>query len=468
MITSLYIKNLAIIDELKVEFENGLNIITGETGSGKTIIVNAISYLLGGRFSKDHMRTDSKKTIIEANFQTEKKHCIIRRVITANGNSRIFVDEEPVKLNVLPQISKKFIDLYGQHEHQRLLSPIHHLSYVDEFGNYDHLLAEVFLHFNDLQTRKSELNAIQKIQSRLDEKRDLYNFQLKELEKYELEEDLDSKLSIEYETLVRSSEIIHTLDKINIALEESENSIVSKINKLKSSLSKISHINETMLSIENRFDSSALELSDLSQEVNSVKSSISVDENRLHLVEEKLSHIEMLKRKFGGSMLNVIDYRNKISDTLLEEKKTNEKIPKLEIECKRIQDQLEASISLLTDARMNAMDRLSKIVTSHISGMDMKSTKFHVKLWPSDKITELGNDACEFFIQTNLGEEPRPLAKVASGGELSRIMLAVKLALQKSDKVDTLIFDEKLMEYTLENDFLAAALSQASLLSAKR
>ena len=442
MIKSLYIKNLAIIDELEVHFENGLNIITGETGSGKSILVNAIAYLLGGRFSKDHMRTDSQKTIIEADFQTGQKHCIIRRVVSANGNSRIFVDDEPIKLNALPQITKKFIDMHGQHEHQQLLLPIHHLSYVDQFGDYDDVLAEVSTQYSNLQTCKAELNALQKIQSSLDEKRELYTFQLEELDKYGLEEDLDSNLSTEHETLTRASEIIQTLDAINVSLDESETSVVSQINGLKSSISKISHISDSLSSIESRLESSIIELSDLTQEVNAIKNSISVDAKRLQEVEEKLSHIEMLKRKFGGSMLNVIDYRNKLVDTLIEEQKSNKRIPDLENKYKKILVQLERSTKSLTDTRKKTAAKLSKIISSHVHEMDMPSTQFHIKLWSSSHITEMGNDECEFFIQTNLGEESRPLAKIASGGEISRIMLAIKLALQKSDKVDTLIFDE--------------------------
>ncbi|MBC8311458.1 MAG: DNA repair protein RecN [Candidatus Marinimicrobia bacterium] len=442
MIKSLYIKNLAIIDELEVHFENGLNIITGETGSGKSILVNAIAYLLGGRFSKDHMRTDSQKTIIEADFQTDQKHCIIRRVISVNGNSRIFVDDEPIKLNALPEVTKKFIDMHGQHDHQQLLLPIHHLSYVDQFGDYADLLENVSLQYYNLQTCKSELSTLQKIQSTLDEKRELYTFQLEELDKYELEEELDIKLSTEHETLTRASEIIQTLDEINLSLDESESSVVSQISGLKSSISKISHISDSLLSIDNRLESSILELSDLTQEVNIIKNSISVDEKRLQEVEDKLSHIEMLKRKFGGSMLNVIDYRNKILEALIEEQKSNKRIPELEAECKKIETHLEKVATSLSDARVKTADKLSKIITSHVHEMDMPSTRFNIKVWESNHITDLGKDECEFFIQTNLGEESRPMAKIASGGEISRIMLAIKLALQKSDKVDTLIFDE--------------------------
>jgi len=431
MIKSLYIKNLAIIDELNVHFENGLNIITGETGSGKSILVNAIAYLLGGRFSKDHMRTDSQKTIIEANFQGDDSTCTIRRVISANGNSRIFVDDEPIKLNKLPQITNKFIDMHGQHEHQQLLLPAHHLSYVDQFGDYENIIEDVLSQYLSLKACKSELLALKNIQASVDEKRELYVFQLEELDKYELEADLDSKLSSEYETLTRASEIIEHLDNIDYALDKSE-----------SSIAKISHVSNVLGSIESRLESSMLELSDLAQEVKLIQSNISVNPNRLIEIEEKLSHIEMLKRKFGGSILNVIDYRDKLLITLLEEQKSNKRIPELEIECVKILSQLNSTSIKLSNARQKTAVNLSNIITGHVREMDMPSTQFNIKLWPSDRMSETGNDECEFFIKTNLGEESRPLAKIASGGEISRIMLAIKLALQKSDKVDTLIFDE--------------------------
>ena len=442
MIKSLYIKNLAIIDELEVHFEKGLNIITGETGSGKSILVNAIAYLLGGRFSKDHMRTDSQKTIIEGNFQTDNINCTIRRIISANGNSRIFVDDEPIKLNELPQITNKFIDMHGQHEHQQLLLPSHHLSYVDQFGNYDHILQDVSTQYSSLQTCKSELLVLKKIQTSHDEKKELYTFQLEELDKYELEEDSDSKLSSEYETLTRASEIIQHLENIDYSLDKSESSIVSQVSELKASIGKISHVSEALESIESRLESAMLELSDLAQEVKSIQNNISVNPNRLIEVEEKLSHFEMLKRKFGGSILNVIDYRDKLVITLLEEQKSNKRIPELEQKCGKLLAQLNSTSRKLSNARQKTAINLSKIITEHVREMDMPSTQFNIKWWSSDKMSETGNDECEFFIQTNLGEESRPLAKIASGGEISRIMLAIKLALQKRDKVDTLIFDE--------------------------
>lgn len=442
MIKSLYIKNLAIIDELEVHFEKGLNIITGETGSGKSILVNAIAYLLGGRFSKDHMRTDSQKTIIEGNFQTDNINCTIRRIISANGNSRIFVDDEPIKLNELPQITNKFIDMHGQHEHQQLLLPSHHLSYVDQFGNYDYILQDVSTQYSSLQTCKSELRALKKIQTSLDEKKELYAFQLEELDKYELEGDSDSKLSSEYETLTRASEIIQHLENIDYSLDKSESSIVSQVSELKASIGKISHVSEALESIESRLESAMLELSDLAQEVKSIQNNISVNPNRLIEVEEKLSHFEMLKRKFGGSILNVIDYRDKLVITLLEEQKSNKRIPELEQKCGKLLAQLNSTSRKLSNARQKTAINLSKIITEHVREMDMPSTQFNIKWWSSDKMSETGNDECEFFIQTNLGEESRPLAKIASGGEISRIMLAIKLALQKRDKVDTLIFDE--------------------------
>ena len=442
MIKSLYIKNLAIIDELNVHFENGLNIITGETGSGKSILVNAIAYLLGGRFSKDHMRTDSQKTIIEANFQGDNSTCTIRRVISANGNSRIFVDDEPIKLNELPQITNKFIDMHGQHEHQQLLLPAHHLSYVDQFGDYDNIIEDVLSQYLSLKVCKSELLELKNIQASLDEKRELYIFQLEELDKYELEANLDSKLSSEYESLTRASEIIEHLDNIDYSLDKSESSIVSQVSGLKSSIAKISHVNKVLASIESRLESAMLELSDLAQEVKLIQSNISLNPNRLIEIEEKLSHIEMLKRKFGGSILNVIDYRDKLVITLLEEQKSNKRIPELEIECVKILSQLNSTSIKLSNARQKTAVNLSNIITDHLREMDMPSTQFNIKLWPSDRMSQTGNDECEFFIKTNLGEESRPLAKIASGGEISRIMLAIKLALQKSDKVDTLIFDE--------------------------
>ena len=442
MINSLYIKNLAIINELEVKFENGLNIITGETGSGKSIIVNAISYLLGGRFLKDHMRTNSKTTVIEGQFTVSNQNHIIRRVINSNGKSRIFIDDEPVKLLDLVSFSKRLVDMHGQHDHQQLLNPANHLTYLDRFGDYDSLIDKVSKEYHDLEKIKAEINTLVLYQKDLDEQKELLNFQLEEIQKYELYQNIDSKISSEYETLSRSSEIISILNDMNTLLEFSDNSVITLINGLKSSISKISNVNESLSSIESRLESSSIELSDLSQEIDSIKNNININPQKLKELDEKLSHIEMLKRKYGGTVLNVINYKNELIEKLDEQKNVSSKIPKLKQKSRKLIESLTDSVSLLTNNRKKAIKRLSSNITEHIHEMDMQSSEFYINLNDLKKITEYGKDECEFFIKTNMGETPKPLVKIASGGEISRIMLAIKLAFQKRDRVDTLIFDE--------------------------
>ena len=442
VISSLYIKNLAIIDELSIEFDSGLNIITGETGSGKSIIMSALSYIRGGRFSKDHMRYDSNRTVLEATFNQGVDEYIIRRIITANGQSKIFCNDEPIKLSRLSSLTAKFFDLHGQHEHQKLLDVKSHLHYLDAYAHHPQLLESVSTTFQKLEDKKNVLAGLKQQQSELNEKRELFEFQLKELSEFEISVGIDSKLDNEYMLLNNAYEIQKLIYDILQRLSNSDESIESQIANVGSSLQPFASSHESLEVITNRIESLKIEAGDIASELNNLKSVFIIDEERLEIVNQQLSHVEMLKRKYGGSIESVLAYKTDIENQLLEDASTFKQIPLLEQECKKIQVELNNHCLRLTASRQEAAQKLENEITTHVMDMDMESVEFKIKFNSINPCTEFGSDICEFFINTNVGEELKPLAKIASGGEISRIMLAIKLALQNSDTVDTLIFDE--------------------------
>ncbi len=442
MISSLYIKNLAIIDELNVDFDSGLNIITGETGSGKSIIMSALSYIRGGRFSKDHMRYDTNRTVLEATFNQGDDEFIIRRVISANGQSKIYCNDEPINLSTLSSLTANYFDLHGQHEHQKLLDVKSHLHYLDAYAHHPQLLENVQTTFQNLENKKNELSGLKQQQADLNEKRELIEFQLKELSEFEITVGMDSELDKEHLLLNNAYEIQKLIYDIMEELSVSEGSIESQIANIDSSLQPFASSHEALERITNRIESLKIEAGDISDELNSLKDSFIIDEERLEIVNQRLSHVEMLKRKYGGSIESVLAYKEDIESQLLEDASIFKQIPKLENECENIQIQLDKYCKALSNSRKAAAQRLENEITTHVMEMDMESVEFSIKFKNITPCTEYGSDICEFFIKTNIGEVLKPLAKIASGGEISRIMLAIKLALQNSDTVDTLIFDE--------------------------
>ncbi len=438
MLKTLHIRNLAIIEELTVEFQNGLNIITGETGAGKSILVNALNYLIGERFSKDMIRTNERNGVIEGEFVNSGKTTTIRRVFNQTGASKCFIDEAPVSLDLLKEKSEILIDMHGQHDHQRLLNPANHLEVLDAYGNYQKDLQTVASLYKNINELLSKIQKFKTENKRLKEKRELNEFQLKELSLISLEFGLDDELEKEYRFLTEVTTIREKLKETHHILED--NSISSAIR----SLSDISHHKEEFKELESRLDKAQIELSDISNELEHLQSSIFVDEEHFAEISEKIEHIEMLKRKYGGSLKAVLDYKTNLEEQIELSDTSTSSISKFEKELSEIQNRYYKICKTITGKRKNTSSLLEQKITKILQKMDMPNTKFKIELQRlnDSEISQTGLEKCEFFISTNIGEKLRPLVKVASGGELSRIMLAVKMELKNKDVVDTMIFDE--------------------------
>jgi DNA repair protein RecN (Recombination protein N) len=444
MLKSIYIKNIAIIDELSVNFEKSLNIITGETGAGKSIIVNTIGLLLGERFTKNNIRTGKTQAIIEGKFITSKKEVLVRRVFNLSGTSKSFINNKPVKIDVLKKIAETLIDMHGQHDHQRILNPNVHIEYVDAYGDYNQELLQLSQMYHRITKLKSRYSHLMKEKQLREEKKELYTFQLKELELLDLEIDMDIKLSEKYEFLSNQNQIKEKLFLAHNELSITDTSISAAVSNVNRIISNIIHHHKDIAEFSKRIESIQIELDDLSSEINHYQETLTLDEQELVQVAEQLGHIELLKRKYGGSVESVIDYLNKVSGELNKSTLDTKELNQLDEIIQKELNEYQSLSRIIHKKRKATTTKLEAKISTALKKMDMQNTQFIIELTRLTGLVlqENGQDVCEFLISTNIGERLKPLIKIASGGEISRIMLAIKVVLQHKDMVGTLVFDE--------------------------
>ena len=443
MLTSLYIKNLAIIDELTISFSSGLNIITGETGAGKTLIIKAIQLLMGKKISPEILRTGCDTLIVEGNFITGTNSTIIRRIYRDNKQSKSFINDEPVTKKKLLKTTLLLADLHGQHDHQNLLDSNTHLSYLDSYGNYNLELNVVKKLYQDLNKCENKLQKLLLKQNELKEKSELHEFQLEELTEYPLSAEFEMNQIKEYNRLSKASDIQSSLSTVSALLEGQDSAVINSLNTITHELENVSEFDDSILAIQKRMVSNRIDLEDLILDIQKAKDGIIINPDELEIINNIISHIEMLKRKYGGSIDSVIEYRDSIIQTEIESGGCNAEIDLLVNEVQQLKTELLECSKAISKYRKSTGIKLEKTIKDSLKHLNMSDTNFKIQLNSDpENIIESGMDTCEFFISTNIGEELRPVAKIASGGEISRIMLAIKMALQSKDIVDTLIFDE--------------------------
>jgi len=443
MLSSLYIKNLAIIDELTVTFENGLNIITGETGTGKSLIIKAMQLLMGKRFSAEMLRTSANTLIVEGVFIQQKSQIVIRRMYRKNGQSKSFINDEPVKQNDLRETTRLLADLHGQHDHQNLLNPNTHLDYLDFFGSYQNKLEQLETMYCNVQECREMLDYKINVQKDIEEKKELHEFQLKELTLYPLSKEYEDEITKKHDLHSQASYIQETLAQIRSLIENGEPSIIHLLSKLTSELEKISDYDESLQTIRNRAESNRIDLEDLILDIQGVQDTIVINNDELEKVNDIISYIEMLKRKYGGSIESAVEYRDKLIYTIKIMGGCQEEINKLQVDLKTYSSELLECSEFVSRKRKKTADALGIAIKRNLEHLNMPETQFKIRIESNpDNILKTGMDSCEFFISTNIGEELRPVEKIASGGEVSRIMLAIKMSFQSKDIVNTLIFDE--------------------------
>lgn len=459
MLNHLSIKNVAVIDKLDVEIGNGLNVLTGETGAGKSIIIDSINMILGGRANKELVRYGTEKASVQAVFDInavagklleandiddEDGQIIISRTLTSDGKSSARVNGSVVTLAVLREIADSLINIHGQHDNQALLTPSKHMMFLDGYGKTNDALEEYRRLYKEMQSVKKELKTLETDEREKMQRIDLLEYQIKEINDAALTED-------EEEELLRQREICRNAEQITNAIDEAYTNLYDNgemqsaydgLSIAVEALSAIEDLNDSLHNAYEALQNAMYSVEDSAHELASFRDSVEFDEETLNDVEERLDTIARLKRKYGGSVTEINAFGKKAQEELDKIIMSDELTEELTRRLKKLTEELRIAGEKLSSERRIAAETLESKIEKSLHELNMEKSKFRVLVEPSEKFNENGIDRVEFMISTNPGEPLKPLIKIASGGELSRVMLAIKSIIAETDNVDTLIFDE--------------------------
>lgn len=459
MLNNLSIKNVAVIDSLDVDFHRGVSVLTGETGAGKSIIIDSINMILGDRANKELVRYGTEKAVVQATFDAPESVCkiledndididenqvIITRQLTKEGKSVARINGMVVTLNILRDISDELINIHGQHDNQSLLTPAKHIDFLDAYADNEQYIneyKEVFQRKRDIQKKLRELEMDEQEKA---QKIDLLEYQVGEIKKANLEKGEEEELKEQREIYVNAEQITNSVNEAyaNIYSDDDVQSAYDGISIAVDSLSKISGLNPQLKNMYDSLNTIMYSLEDTAHEIKEFGDTVEFDEQTLNDIEERLDLISKLKRKYGGSVDAVLDYLKKAESDLSDIRLSDEKTEELNRQLEDINEELKQKGEKLSKNRKKYADVLEKNIEQSLHELNMEKTRFKVETQNDGEFYENGMDKVEFLISTNPGEPLKPLVKIASGGELSRVMLAIKSILADSDGVDTLIFDE--------------------------
>lgn len=463
MLNSLYIENFAIIDKINVDFTDGLNIITGETGSGKSILIEAFELLLGQRFNKSFIRDSSKKTIVEATFtiadnskikfledmgyNVEDGVIIISRIVDTNLKSINKLNNRSITLNTLNELMSKFVDIHGQNGTQSLLNKDFYLDLIDSFDKEETFKIKTELRgiLNNITEYKKAYKSFNISNEEKDRQLDIINYQIEEISQIDLENLDEEELENEYNKLSNVNLIKNNIGEIlNMYSDENynEQDINTMFNIVLSKMDSISEFDNEVNSLKKDLDKIYYEMDDLFSRISSYSSSIYQDEFKLNDLENKIAIITNLKRKYGKSIDDIISFRKDLERRLKELNEITENKRKFK---DLIDSDKKKGLELsdrLHKIRIEIVSKLEKLIVQNLKDLNMKHADFQVKFEKLSDFNEKGYDSLDFLIKTNLGQDLKPMASIASGGEISRIMLGFKSVISDFEDINTLIFDE--------------------------
>jgi len=456
------VENYAVVERVRVQFHAGLNLLTGETGSGKSIVVDALGLILGGRASADMVRSDTERARVSAIFETpqepallkllaqagvpvEDSELIIEREILAGGKSRAFLGNRPVTVALLREIAPFLGDIHGQHEQQELFSNTAQLRSLDEFAGLDRQredVADLFRRWKSIESDLEELNRSEQEKLRM---ADLWSFQRKEIEAAALRPDEDAQLEQERAVLRNVSKLQENANAAYGALYDAEESVSSQLRTALKKLEDLARIDGSLQRVVETLGSAAIGVDDASDAIRDYLDKLEADPKRLDEVEARLALIERLKRKYGSSLEDVLSFLEDVRSKMEAIETAGERKAKLEQDLAQASAAYAACAAALTKARKAGAQKLAKKVGTELDSLALENAVFRVEMREA-AWSEEGADRVEFLISANAGEEPRALDKVASGGELSRIALALKTSVGHRGRANavprTLVFDE--------------------------
>ena len=448
MITTLHIKNIGIIDEININLNEGFNVLTGETGAGKTLIIGSLQILSGGRFSKEMIRKGENNSFVEMSLYLpgrdfEDDTVVVSREININGKNICRINGRLVSVSELKNFMSTIIDIHGQNDNQSILNTSTHIELVDRYSEKE--LRKVKDEYESLYDEylkiKEELKSNYGDDKEKERKLDLLYYQLNEIEEASLKE-------LEEEELVEERKLIAASEKITCNLSEAENelneNVIGSMEHAIRALEKIESFSDKYKDILLRLRSSYYEVEECGRDVESEKDNVSFDEERLSEIENRLECIRTLKRKYGNTVKEILEYKSKVKKEIFDIENLEEYIIKLKKSLKELEDKMLVLAEKMHNIRVRNSEKISVEINKDLKELEMKNAKIciDVEYNQNKEFNRNGLDKLEFLILTNIGEEAKPLVKIASGGEMSRIMLSIKNVLSEIDEIPVMIFDE--------------------------
>ena len=459
MLKNVHIKNLALIAETEIDFEKGLNILTGETGAGKSIIISSVNIGLGDKANKGMIRNGEDAALVELTFVTQNQdvfkaldkmgiekdgnNVTIKRKITKDS-SITKINGESVTLSNLKTITDMLIDVHGQHDHQSLLDPKNHINIVDDFGGEKLLKAKTELKnkYDEYKAIKKELDSFNLDDDELKREKELLLHEINEIESAALKENEDEELENEYKKLSNAQKIIENTSKANVNINDENEGAINKIAIALKEIEEACKFDEELIELKNQILDLDSVIKDVGHDLNHYINNNGFSQERYAQVRDRLNLINHLKDKYGKSITDISDFFDKINKKLNDYENYTEKRNELLSKQKELAGLVNEKAKILSNERMKAAKKLEPMIIDNLKDLNFLNCDFRINFEKAGKITALGYDNVEFLISTNPGEPIKPLSKVASGGELSRIMLAIKSSVAKADNIETLIFDE--------------------------
>lgn len=477
MLSSLTIQNFAIIDEVSIDFNSDMTVLSGETGAGKSIIIDALGILVGGRGSTDLIRYGSEKLVVEGLFQFKysskighlleskginwdenEESLIIRREIHANGKNTIRINGQLTNVTFLKSVGQYLVDIHGQNEHQTLLDKNYHLMLLDEYGvnAYGSILKAYQTAFNDYKKLRQDFLSAQRNESDHVQRLNFLEFQLNEIEQYHLVAKEDEELEALSQKLQKANENEQALGTINYLFSEDESSVITQLNQILHVLDSIKAHNPQLENNYQRLEAVLIDVEDIAQEIVLESLDNFSDDQSLDEVESRLAQLGQIKRKYNMSIAEIIAYYDEISEEIYQIQHRDHYLQQLGDQIKLAYEKcLQLAEQLHVERENNALS-MTQAIESELAALYMDNSRFKVDFLMVDldsslseligeewlRLNETGYDQVEFYVKTNVGEEFKPLVKVASGGELSRYMLALKSVFSQHEDSKTMVFDE--------------------------
>ncbi len=459
VLTLLRIKNLALVDELEWQMGPGFIAVTGETGAGKSIILGALQLLLGERADKSLIRTGEELCTVEAVFcgselqklnplllESGIEPCeddlILKRTLASSGTNRQFINGSPTTLSVLKNLGNALVDLHGPHDHQSLLSPETQLSLLDSFARAGQHLEEYQRHYRQLQALLAEHAALNTAEMAREQELDLLRHQINEIRSANLRPDEEEEIEKRYKLASNSKRLIELASAVAGKLSESDNSILSQLAETQRLLRELEKIDGSVAALASAHAAAVVELSEIARALCAYSEKLDLDPQQLDALEQRVSLFETLKRKYGGSIAEVIAFGERAAERMRKIEGREAELERLTKEIENVRAQMNRAGEALRKLRTKAAPKLSQEIRHHLRDLGFRKSEFEVQLTRLDEPRASGLDVVELLFSPNPGEPLKPLRAIASSGEISRLMLAIKSALAAHDAIPLLVFDE--------------------------